>query len=178
MQLELSKVESPQGDVWMAASATGICALGFASTWDRLTERLKRRFGEVHLQRCDTSRASEAVRRYFDGELNLLDSLAVDPGGTPFQTKVWTALRRVGPGEVTTYGELAKVVGASKAARAVGTANAQNPVSLVIPCHRVVQSSGRLGGYAGGVERKAWLLDHEGSKVENCRVQISARCCC
>lgn len=106
---------------------------------------------------------AERIRAYFDGDLQSLETLPVAPPGTPFQQEVWKALRKVRPGATVSYGELAKRVGRPKASRAVGMANARNPVALVIPCHRVIGANGKLTGYAYGLERKRWLLRHEGA---------------
>lgn len=97
---------------------------------------------------------------YFAGERTSFD-LPLAPTGTDFQQKVWAALRTIPYGETWSYGRLAEAVGQPGAARAVGLANGRNPISIVVPCHRVVGSSGKLTGYAGGVERKAFLLDLE-----------------
>jgi methylated-DNA-[protein]-cysteine S-methyltransferase len=132
--------------------------------WPRLLRGLERRFGSVTLVRDDQTEAAAAVTRYFAGELTALDRLPVDLGGTPFQRRVWARLREVPAGQTTSYRELAARVGNEKACRAVGAANASNPVSVVVPCHRVVRSDGSLCGYAGGVDRKAWLLEHEGGR--------------
>jgi methylated-DNA-[protein]-cysteine S-methyltransferase len=94
------------------------------------------------------------VRREFD--------LPLRPRGTPFQLAVWEALRGIPHGETRTYAEIARLVGRPSAVRAVGAANARNPISIVVPCHRVVGADGSLTGYAGGVDRKRWLLAHEG----------------
>jgi methylated-DNA-[protein]-cysteine S-methyltransferase len=102
-----------------------------------------------------------ALARYFDGEVSILDTLAVDAGGTPFQRLVWSELRRIPVGTVISYGELARRIGQPTASRAVAGANAANPVAIVVPCHRVVASDGSLHGYGGGLDRKKWLLDHE-----------------
>jgi methylated-DNA-[protein]-cysteine S-methyltransferase len=107
--------------------------------------------------------AVEALRRYFEGDIRALDRLEVDVAGTPFQRKVWTALRGIPVGSTTGYGMLARKIGAPGAARAVGLANGRNPVAIVIPCHRVVAHDGTLGGYGGGLRRKEWLLQHEGA---------------
>ena len=104
------------------------------------------------------------LERYFAGDLGALASVRVDPGGTVFQRRVWSALRQLPPGRTASYGDLARAVGAAGAARAVGAANGSNPVAIVIPCHRVIGADGGLTGYAGGVERKQWLLRHEGSR--------------
>ncbi len=97
---------------------------------------------------------------YFAGKRTDFD-LPLAPTGTDFQRKVWAALRTIPYGETWSYGRLAEAVGQPGAARAVGLANGRNPISIVVPCHRVVGSSGKLTGYAGGVERKAFLLDLE-----------------
>ena len=111
----------------------------------------------------DPNGFSSKVRAYLDGDLAALDEIPVETGGTPFQRQVWQALREVGPGTTSTYGELARRLGRPTAARAVGAANGRNPVALVVPCHRIVGANGALTGYAGGVERKRWLLKHEGA---------------
>src|SRR5439155_26921038 len=101
------------------------------------------------------------LRRYLDGELHALDDIDVDLGGTPFQQRVWAALRKIPVGVTRSYGELARAIGKPAAVRAVGLANGKNPVSLVVPCHRVIGSDGKLVGYGGGIERKRWLPPHE-----------------
>ena len=99
---------------------------------------------------------------YFAGELREF-SLALAPAGTAWQQLVWAALMDVPYGETMSYGELAARVGRPSACRAVGAANGRNPISVIVPCHRLVGSNGSLTGYAGGLERKAWLLQHEGA---------------
>jgi methylated-DNA-[protein]-cysteine S-methyltransferase len=103
----------------------------------------------------------ETITRYFAGELDAIDHIPVETGGTPFQREVWRALREIQCGTTTSYGTLAKRIGRPAAARAVGLANGANPVAVVVPCHRVIGSNGSLTGYGGGIERKRWLLDHE-----------------
>jgi methylated-DNA-[protein]-cysteine S-methyltransferase len=100
---------------------------------------------------------------YFSGSLRAIDDLEVMTGGTDFQREVWTALRTIPPGETLTYGELAAKLERPRAVRAVGLANGSNPVSIVVPCHRVIGSNKSLTGYGGGLERKRWLLEHEGA---------------
>jgi len=106
---------------------------------------------------------AEAISNYFAGDLGAIDALPVETGGTPFQQEVWRALRAIPCGSTTSYGELARSIGRPAAVRAVGLANGANPVAVVVPCHRVIGSNGSLTGYGGGIERKAWLLDHEKS---------------
>ena len=103
----------------------------------------------------------EQLDAYFTGGLQRFD-VAVNPHGTQFQRRVWTALTQIPYGSTTSYGQLADSLGAPRAVRAVGAANGRNPISIVVPCHRVVGASGSLTGYAGGVDRKRWLLDLEG----------------
>ena len=103
----------------------------------------------------------DALERYFDGDVTSIDEIPVRATGSAFQQRVWDALRTIPAGETVSYAQLAATVGAPKASRAVGRANATNPVGIVVPCHRVVRADGALGGYGGGVERKRWLLAHE-----------------
>jgi methylated-DNA-[protein]-cysteine S-methyltransferase len=102
-----------------------------------------------------------AMERYFEGEVAILDTLATDAAGTPFQKTVWEELRRIPAGSPISYGELARRIGRPTAFRAVARGNATNPVAIVVPCHRVIASDGTLHGYAGGLDRKSWLLEHE-----------------
>ncbi len=100
------------------------------------------------------------LHAYFDGDLTVFE-IPVRLGGTAFQREVWSQLQDIPYGETISYGELARRVGSPKASRAVGLANGRNPVSIIVPCHRVIGSNGQLTGYGGGIERKTWLLDHE-----------------
>jgi methylated-DNA-[protein]-cysteine S-methyltransferase len=101
------------------------------------------------------------VRAYLAGSYGAIDGIPVDTGGTPFQRRVWSALRRIPAGQTLTYGALARRLGTPAASRAVGRAVSLNPVAIVVPCHRVIGADGRLTGYAGGLDRKRWLLAHE-----------------
>lgn len=105
---------------------------------------------------------TDIMQRYFDGELGAINQVPVMTAGTEFQRTVWHQLRQIPCGEIITYGELARRIGRPTASRAVGMANGSNPISIVVPCHRVIGSQGALTGYAGGVQRKQWLLQHEG----------------
>jgi methylated-DNA-[protein]-cysteine S-methyltransferase len=102
------------------------------------------------------------MRAYLAGELNALDRLPADAGGTPFQQEVWAALRTIPPGVTWSYKQLALRIGRPAAVRAVGLANGSNPIGIVVPCHRVIGANGTLTGYGGGLPRKRWLLEHEG----------------
>jgi O-6-methylguanine DNA methyltransferase len=152
-------VASPLGPVLLASSPAGLVALDFAEA--RLHLLLQRRFGDFVLKPGGAYAAE--VTAYFAGRFGELDAVPLDLGGTPFQREVWSALRRIPLGQTRSYAQLAAELGNPRASRAVGLANALNPISLAIPCHRLVGSSGKLTGYAGGLERKAWLLRHEGA---------------
>lgn len=129
---------------------------------ERLHRLLSRRLGSYELTLgAVPAPAGAAVEAYFKGDLVALDRIEVRLNGSPFQNKAWEALRRIQPGHPATYADQASRIGNPKAARAVGSANHNNPYNLIVPCHRVVGTSGALTGYAGGLERKRWLLDHE-----------------
>ena len=105
----------------------------------------------------------QALEAYFAGDLTAIDNVECRWIGTPFQQSVWAALRTIPPGQTLSYGALASKLGMPKAVRAVGLANGSNPISVIVPCHRVIGSDGTLTGYGGGIERKRWLLTHEGA---------------
>jgi methylated-DNA-[protein]-cysteine S-methyltransferase len=106
--------------------------------------------------------ATSRIRDYFSGDHHAIDSIPVNAGGTPFQQQVWHALRAIPSGTTMTYGALALQLGRPTASRAVGAANGANPIGIVVPCHRVIGANTSLTGYARGLERKTWLLRHEG----------------
>jgi methylated-DNA-[protein]-cysteine S-methyltransferase len=132
---------------------------------DRAHRLLHRHYGEQHVSLMPGHAPSvrAALEAYFDGDLDALAELPVATNGTPFQRQVWAALRAIPPGETLSYGRLAERLGQPRAARAVGLANGSNPIGLVVPCHRVIGADGSLTGYGGGIERKRWLLAHEGA---------------
>jgi methylated-DNA-[protein]-cysteine S-methyltransferase len=160
------RLRTPIGDLEGFARSGALCALDFAGRGYSGRALLERRFGSLELR--SGPRDLEARRRleaYLAGELDAIDAIEVDTGGTPFQEKVWAALRRIPAGRTISYTELARQAGLPHAVRAAGTANGSNPVPIVIPCHRVVRSDGTLGGYGGGLDRKRWLLDHERARL-------------
>ena len=122
----------------------------------------------------DPGGLSAAMNAYFAGELAAIDALPVATGGTAFQRTVWRALREIPCGETISYAALARRIGRESAVRAVGFANGSNPISVVVPCHRVIGSDGSLTGYGGGIERKRWLLAHERHAGERREVQLRA----
>jgi methylated-DNA-[protein]-cysteine S-methyltransferase len=162
--LQIARYDSPLGLISVAILRGKVCALEFEEDVTRTSARLARRFGAVSLEENrDPAGVIGAIREYFAGRGDAFDSLAVDAGGTPFQQRVWAALRRIPPGRTISYRDLATMAGVPAATRAVGGANGANPVPLIVPCHRVIAANGRLGGYGGGLDRKAWLLRHEGA---------------
>jgi methylated-DNA-[protein]-cysteine S-methyltransferase len=162
--LRLAECESPVGGITMAVKDGRLCALGFTDRWGGLYAWLERRFGEIRTEAAaDPAGVTGRMRAYIAGDMRALDDIALDPGGTPFQYKVWMALCETAPaGQTISYGHLARTVGLPNASRAVGAANGANPISIVIPCHRVIGTNGKLTGYGGGLPRKQWLLEHEG----------------
>jgi methylated-DNA-[protein]-cysteine S-methyltransferase len=162
--LFFTELDTPSGAIVFARRGERLVALSFKDRWPRQRKELERRFGALELTPdANGGRAGRALRRYLGGDLGALDALEVDTEGTPFQEKVWSRLRRIPAGATLSYAQLARAIGKPSAVRAVAGANARNPVSVVVPCHRVIASDGKLAGYGGGVPRKRWLLTHEGA---------------
>jgi AraC family transcriptional regulator of adaptative response/methylated-DNA-[protein]-cysteine methyltransferase len=151
-------VQSALGPMLVAATAKGICRL----TFDENADALARIFPNAAIVEDDGS-----MSEWVQGALAAVErpeaapDLPIDVAGTAFQEAVWRELRKIPPGETRSYAQIAAAIGAPKAVRAVGSANGDNHVSVLIPCHRVVRSDGSLGGYAGGLERKRKLLEAE-----------------
>jgi methylated-DNA-[protein]-cysteine S-methyltransferase len=146
---------SPIGMIEISGTEDGITSIIFAEgevTTDRIPEVLKDAYSQLD--------------EYFMGKRRVFD-LKLSPSGTEFQRKVWSELMNIPCGETLTYKDIANNLGNSNAVRAVGNANGKNPISIVVPCHRVIGSNGKLTGYAGGLERKAWLLKHEKDMMKN-----------
>lgn len=115
--------------------------------------------------------AERQLNEYFKGERQSF-SLELDPIGTDFQKKVWNILSTIPYGKTITYGDIARQLGDIKTVRAVGAANGKNPISIIVPCHRVIGASGELTGFAGGLEAKAWLLEREGVKSSKAQMEL------
>ena len=141
-------IYSPLGPVKIAASSAGICEIRFVS--NKAPEQ----------RSALTEQAAQQLSDYFGGSLTHF-SLPLDAAGTDFQRKVWQALCRVPFGTTCSYATIAGDINNVKAVRAVGAANGRNPIAIVVPCHRVIGANGTLTGYAGGLDKKAWLLKHE-----------------
>jgi methylated-DNA-[protein]-cysteine S-methyltransferase len=163
MKIEIGQIESPIGEVVVACEGPAVVALHFGDHHGEFASDLSRRFGDW--EPSTGPHAEEAalrLRDYFGGDLRALDALEVDPAGTPFQRRVWAQLRTIPVGRTASYRDIAVRIGAPAATRAVGAANGANPIGIIIPCHRVIGANGTLTGYGGGLERKRWLLEHEG----------------
>ena len=162
-EIELAFLKTPIGDLAVSSGPQGLVGVEFDVRDEaEVKRRLVRRVGQVTIVRTMNS-AAVALNAYFAGRVQALEGLKVAPMGTPFQRQVWAALRRIPPGKTWTYGQLATSLGRPEATRAVGAANGDNPCAVVVPCHRVIGADGKLVGYGGGLERKRWLLQHEGA---------------
>ncbi|MGH7552107.1 MAG: methylated-DNA--[protein]-cysteine S-methyltransferase [Longimicrobiales bacterium] len=174
--LWVDEVRPPLGTLTMVAADDALCALAYPAARSRMLARIRSRFpGVVLKRRRDPKGYATRVRAYFSRDLGALDGIAVDCGGTSFEEQVWKAVRATPAETTTTYLEIAEVVGHPRAVRAVGGANACNPACLVIPCHRMIGSDGHLKGYAGGISRKRWLLEHECARSPSARTRRRAR---
>ena len=152
-----ARIDTPLGPVTAVATARGLAGLWFDGQRHHPGPiDVPVDAGQPHLAQA----ARELAAYWRDPRTRF--AVALDPQGTPFQSAVWLALRAIGPGAVDTYGALAARLGHAGAARAVGAAVGRNPISIVVPCHRVLGQHGALTGYAGGLERKRALLRHEG----------------
>lgn len=141
-----------------------------AFDWDdnelRIKELLRRQYGAVVLQeRRAPAALAKGLTAYFKGDLDRLADVVWRIAGTPFQQKVWSALAKIPVGQTMSYGAMAAQLDVPRAMRAVGAANGANPISVVLPCHRLIGTDGKLVKYGGGLERKRWLLRHEGVEV-------------
>ncbi|WP_028602056.1 methylated-DNA--[protein]-cysteine S-methyltransferase [Ottowia thiooxydans] len=169
MMMFLSQLDSPLGTMLLVTDAEqNVRALDFADQVERLHFGLRRHYGEVELLQAPApEEVAEALSCYFGGELEALNVLRTATAGSELQRRVWAALRRIPVGTTTTYGALAKELGFGdhRAAIAIGAANGANPIAIVVPCHRVIASDGDLKGYAWGLHRKRWLLEHENAMV-------------
>jgi len=149
-------IKSPVGDLLLTASETGLTGVWFPTSRHRRPALVE----PYPLQLLD--RVEAQLTEYFDGSRTTFD-LPLEPAGTDFQLRVWELLRRIPYGVTTSYGELARKLGDPQKSRGVGAANGANPIPIIVPCHRVVGSKGELTGFGGGLERKRWLLEHEGA---------------
>jgi methylated-DNA-[protein]-cysteine S-methyltransferase len=161
--LEVATLSSPIGPLGLAAEDGVLVAVTFDGlprlrTW---ASRVLGRCAWVDVE--DPAGVSAPLRSFFAGDVDALASIPVRLHGTEFQRRTWQTLRRIPSGKTWSYRRLAEELGDPRATRAVGAANGQNPVPVIIPCHRVIGSDGSLTGFGGGLDRKRWLLQHEGA---------------
>jgi methylated-DNA-[protein]-cysteine S-methyltransferase len=154
-----SLLASPLGELVVSGHEAGLTGVAFADS--------RKAHALMEGQRDDAAfrTVAEQWAAYFQGQLTAFQ-LALELCGTPFQKRVWEALQAIPYGMTTTYGTLAAELGDPRAVRAVGLANGRNPISIIVPCHRVIGADGSLTGYGGGLPRKRWLLAHERGEVE------------
>ena len=173
LKFRLDRIETPVGEMLIVQDERERLR---ALDWQEYEQRMNRLFdryygkGAVELTSGDGSgRVVDALKRYVAGELNAIDTLEVETEGTEFQRQVWRKLRDIPCGQTWSYGELARNIGKPSASRAVGMANGANPIGVVVPCHRVIGANHTLTGYGSGIERKHWLLAHEGVVIDEPR---------
>lgn len=148
--METAYVKTPLGIAKIEGDQYGLTALTLFDSEEKLSHTIPEVLEDAVYQ----------LKEYFEG-IRTVFSLTLNPGGTEFQKKVWQALQQIPHGKTVSYLDLSKTLGDTKAIRAVASANARNPLWIVVPCHRVIGSDGSLTGYAGGLYRKKWLLNHE-----------------
>jgi methylated-DNA-[protein]-cysteine S-methyltransferase len=165
LHLTLGTYKSPLGEIVLVTDDEGrLRALDYADHQSRLHRLLREHYGDHELTSGPIPLALVGrLDRYFQGELTALEDVEVVTEGTATQKMVWAALRAIPAGQTKSYGQLAKELGLSDplAAREIGEVNNANPVAIVVPCHRIIAKDGKLKGYAGGIHRKKWLLEHE-----------------
>jgi methylated-DNA-[protein]-cysteine S-methyltransferase len=164
--VHINVLESPIGALTLAAHEGRLCVLHFGADDQAVRRALQRWYpGEAIEEHEDPGGARGRLDAYFAGDLDALDAVDVELNGTTFQKQVWTALRTVRAGTTAAYAEIARAISAPSAIRAVGAANGANPVAIIVPCHRIIGTNGSLTGYGGGIDRKRWLLEHEGMRL-------------
>ena len=167
MELMVDTMTSPIGVVRIISDGESLRALDFEDYDSRMRQLLQRYYGEVSFcDQKDPAGATARVKAYFDGDIDAITEIKVAMTGSAFQQQVWQMLRNIPAGNTWSYGQLAKAIGKPSASRAVGLANGNNPIAIVVPCHRVIGADGSLTGYGGGMARKQWLLEHEGARSQ------------
>jgi len=160
----LGTLETPIGRMLVASDREAVRALDWEDYEPRMLRLLRLHYGAVDLvPGALTEALARPLRAYFAGDLAAIEGIPVRTGGTVFQRSVWAGLRAIPVGQAWSYAALAAFVGRPRAVRAVGAANGANPVGVIVPCHRVIGADRSLTGYGGGIERKGWLLRHEGA---------------
>lgn len=162
--INYSFFDTPFGNVIAASTAKGVCHIFFEEDEQQALEDLKQRFPNAHYSQVEDEFQRDALR-IFQEDWSRLDKIKLHLAGTPFQLKVWESLLKIPMGALATYSDIAREIDKPQSARAVGSAIGSNPVAFLIPCHRVIQSSGGFGGYRWGPTRKAALIGWEASRL-------------
>lgn len=167
LDFRIDRLATPVGELLIVADGEGrLRTVDWTDHEARMRLLLDRYYGKGRYSLSatrDPGGLTKAMRSYFEGDIAIIDTLPVETTGTPFQRSVWQALRKIRRGTTISYAELASRIDKPRAIRAAGLANGQNPIGIVVPCHRVIGSNGTLTGYGGGLPRKKWLLEHEGA---------------
>ncbi len=161
-ELLVDEFDSPIGTIVSVVSGNRLIHLDFADCQERLLRLLTHRYAAFkQVPTNNPLNIRDCLSAYFDKDWKSFKQIKLLTDGTEFQQTVWAALQKIPCGTSISYAQLATTIGKPKAVRAVANANARNPIAIIIPCHRVIAKSGALAGYAGGVHRKEWLLQHE-----------------
>lgn len=163
--LRLDRLATPIGEALIVTDEAGYArAVDWKDREPEMARLLRLHYGALTPEPGTApANVRHALAAYFEGEFGCLNAIEWRTGGTTFQRSVWAALTTIQPGQTLSYGALAARIGCPSGSRAVGMANGANPISVVVPCHRVIGTNGTLTGYGGGIERKRWLLRHEGA---------------
>jgi methylated-DNA-[protein]-cysteine S-methyltransferase len=184
LHLLIDRIDTPIGEMILIADSDGnLRVIDWTDHEARMYTFLQRHYGKDRngndkfelTPAHNPNGLSHAISNYFAGDLTAIDNLPVKTNGTPFQHDVWSALRTISCGATLSYAQLAEQIGRPTAVRAVGLANGSNPIGVVVPCHRVIGANGSLTGYGGGIERKRWLLEHEGATTPTITQLTSAQ---
>lgn len=165
LTINYSFASTPFGKVIVAATPRGICHMFFVEDETQAINDLQARFPHATYQQT-SDQLQQAALQIFSEDWQQPDNIKLHLAGTPFQLKVWESLLKIPLGQLTTYGDIAKQIGKPQASRAVGTAIGANPVAFLIPCHRVIQSTGHIGGYMWGAPRKSAIIAWESGRIE------------
>ncbi len=159
-----TRIPTPIGDMILVARDGVLLLLEFEDAMPRIECQMKARFQDFELQLASNPFGLyDVMKDYFSGNIQAIDNILTDGGGTAFEKQVWSELRKIPTGTTVSYGFIARKLGDINMSRAVGTANGRNPIAIVVPCHRVIGADGSMTGYGGGIARKEWLLRHEGA---------------
>lgn len=164
LTIEYAVAYTSFGEIIIGSTKKGICHAAFYTEKENAIQKLQNRFPKASFIECKTD-FHQHVCDFFNQKMNQTQPLNLHIHGSPFQIKIWESLLKIPTGNLTTYGEIAKQIESPNASRAVGTAIGANPIAFIIPCHRVIQSSGKLGGYMWGEDRKSAIIGWEAAQI-------------